>query len=93
MQKLITESADKSSEESENEALSAFQLQKMSKTGICWSESPPAWTQTRSCNILKKRPGPVRGSRITTPRDAFESFITRNSINEVINVQIWKVAE
>ena len=58
----------------------------MSKTGIYWSENPPAWTQTRSCNILRKRPGPVRGSgsRITTPRDAFESFISCNIINEVI---------
>ena len=75
---------DISSEESENEAPSAFQSQRMSKTGIYWSESPPAWTQTRSCNILKKPPGPVRGSKITTPTDAFASFITRNIMNEVI---------
>ena len=56
----------------------------MSKTGIYWSENPPARTQTRSCNILRERPGPVRGSRITTPQEAFESFITRDIIDEVI---------
>ena len=75
---------DKCSEESENEVLSAFQSLRMNKTGIYWSESPPAWTQTRPSNILRKRPGPVRGFRITTPRDAFKSFIMRNIINEVI---------
>ena len=56
----------------------------MSKTGIYWSENPPAQTQTRSCNILREQPGPVRGSRITTPQEAFESFITREIIDEVI---------
>ena len=78
------ESVNESSEESENEALSTFQLQRMSKTGIYWSKNPPPRTQTRSCDILRERPGPVRGSRITTPLDAFESFITRCIMNEVI---------
>ena len=71
-------------EESENDALSSLQSERMSKTGIYWSENPPARTQTRSCNILRERPGPVRGSRITTPQEAFESFITRDIIDEVI---------
>ena len=75
---------DESLEESENETLPAVQSQRMSKTGIDLSESPPAWTEARPCNILRKRPGPVRGSRIATPLDAFESFITRTIINEVI---------
>ena len=56
----------------------------MSKTGIYWSENSPARTQTKSCNILRERPGPVRGSRITTPQEAFESFITHDIIDEVI---------
>ena len=34
--------------------------------------------------MLRERPGPVRCSRITTPRDAFESFITRDIMNEVM---------
>ena len=74
---------DEPSEESENEALSAFQSPRMSKTGIYWNENAPARTQTRSCNILRELPGPVRGFRITIPRDAFESFVTR-IMNKVI---------
>ena len=78
------QSEDEFSEESENDALSSLQSERMSKTGIYWSENPPARTQTRSCNILRERPGPVRGSRITTPQEVFESFITRDIIDEVI---------
>ena len=56
----------------------------MGKTGTYWSENPPLRSQTRSFNLLRQRPGPVRGSRIATPRDAFEFLITRDIIDEVI---------
>ena len=75
---------DESLEESENEAPSVFQSQRMSKTGNYWSENSPAQTQTRSCNILREWPGPVRGSRITTLQNIFTPFITPNIIDEVI---------
>ena len=75
---------DDSLEESENAVPSAFQLQRMSKTGIYWSANPPARIQRRSCDILTKRPGPVRGSRVTTPWDTIKSFITPNITDKVI---------
>ena len=79
------ESEDDSSEESEIDAPAAFQSERMEKTDIYWSENPPSRTQTRSFNILRQRSGPVRGSRIATPRDAFEFLITRDIIDEVIH--------
>ena len=78
------ESEDESSEESEIDAPAAFQSERMKKTGIYWSENLPSRTQTRSFNILRQGPGPVRGSRIATPEDAFEFLITREIIDEVI---------
>ena len=78
------ESEDESSEESEIDAPSAFQSERMGKTGIYWRANPQSRTRTRSFNILRQGPGPVRGSRIATPRDAFEFLITRDIIDEVI---------
>ena len=49
-----------------------------------WSKNPPSRTQTRSFNILRQGPGPVRGSRIATLRVAFEFLITCDVIAEVI---------
>ena len=83
MWKPNTESLDKSLEESENDPPSVFQLQRVSKTRIYWSENPPAWTLIKSCHILRERPGPIRDSTIAATLDAFESFITRNIMNEV----------
>ena len=56
----------------------------MSKTGIYWSENPPLRTQIKSGNILREQPGLVRGSKITAPLNVFESFITRNVLDEII---------
>ena len=75
---------NESSEESENEASSTFRSQRMIKTGTYWSENQPTQTQTRLRKILRERLAPVKGFRISSLREAFESFLTRNVIDKVI---------
>ncbi|XP_034058307.1 piggyBac transposable element-derived protein 4-like [Gymnodraco acuticeps] len=78
----LDELEDSSDESSEEETQT--QANRLSKKGSYWNEQPPTQGRARTHNILRRCPGPVSGSTIISPKDAWELFISDNIIEEVL---------
>ncbi|KAI4824211.1 hypothetical protein KUCAC02_012740 [Chaenocephalus aceratus] len=74
----LEDSSDESSEEE-----TQTQANRLSKKGSYWNEKPPTQGRARTHNILRRCPGPVSGSTIISPKDAWELFIS-DIIEEVL---------
>ncbi|XP_047103800.1 piggyBac transposable element-derived protein 3-like [Schistocerca piceifrons] len=57
----------------------------ISRNGTIWKLDPPATFRMPVHNIVKKAPGPARGLKTSKPKDAWDCFISKEILEEIIN--------
>ncbi|XP_047104929.1 piggyBac transposable element-derived protein 3-like [Schistocerca piceifrons] len=76
------------SSESENEEPPQKDIEDhtyISRNGTIWKFDPPATFRTPVHNIAKKAPGPAHGLKTSKPKDAWDYFISKKILEEIIN--------